>query len=1001
MSTAGKIRIKKEGNGKDAIEEKWVWLDPASVIDFAKSGQDWAHQPWAGLEIMPDITGTDEAERQRAVKIFYDCELDAAKEDVTPDRVFAAYGLQADGSKHTCQSLFEAAVKWNSDQSRDIFDPQVGNPFLAKLVHMVIGTHGQRTEPPMKLSDWNLELAVATDNRCDAHPTEPGTYINHKLSAHITVRRLAAPWIQQRDFNAQSAMKLLHANCFVDTTIYGAKRALRSPGACKEFKLPPIVLENGDSFTPQTRNVPMGKRVCVWDKAADKFIYRKPDFCRLGLVTLTEDWRAHLVSDVENCSITSLSFLSVCSAPSTMEQPQRPSMPATLHPLLRKYLLEKHGLAAPHVVLASGLLNWGSADSKESHKCCYMNGDKLKYHKNSKTFFKFNAADGKLQQGCSANGAVNKCKSKRMVLLDWDGREEYKKELRLAKAAERGEEKKQARMAAKQEKQDEKSEEVKMSDYAVEIALAKYLKDSCVVADVEKHSVQGFLWTDELSGEDEQDTGKTWARMQTKRLRMNVKGRALQLVDGALEWLTLSDPERAAKRTAGTAPKQVVLDLAAEYNACQLKNTKIGIEGSRSWDDIFKETLPHLHKPKTAFLIDRSGPDLLPSKGGTVTSLRDGSVVPRTKEHLFSCELDVQIDKDAAKAARVQKWFLGTCGGDTDKCAFLQRCLGYCLSADMSARKILVLVGDGSNGKGVIEKMLEEILGVDKFYTKSSPDVIFQTDNGASDGAATPQLEALAKFGKRLATLSEGKKNAQFNQVVTKGIVGGDSIYSRALFGEGGVLQLLVKLLVFLNFRPQLDVTDRALVDDRLLFIQFDTQFVEEPTAEGVASKSQAKKDTAECDWMRSKKPDGGLNAVFTWMIEGAKKYYSYPAGSGLSRDVPACITRQKEEYIKEQDPVGRWLNLAVERDSSHRTGAQALFEAFTKRAGARTERKISIQDFKKRAEQLGFIHGCDKRGNFWKVKLSPAQPAPACDSQFAPLPLGNLVIEGQQPKST
>lgn len=99
---------------------------------------------------------------------------------------------------------------------------------------------------------------------------------------------------------------------------------------------------------------------------------------------------------------------------------------------------------------------------------------------------------------------------------------------------------------------------------------------------------------------------------------------------------------------------------------------------------------------------------LLPIKNGKVVNLRTGQVEPRLKEHMFSTECAWSLVHDTSKA---EKFMLDVFNGDVRMIRHFQKMLGYCLTGELSERKLFLLVNAGAGAKSTIMAIFKAVLG--------------------------------------------------------------------------------------------------------------------------------------------------------------------------------------------------------------------------------------------------------------------------------------------------
>jgi len=246
--------------------------------------------------------------------------------------------------------------------------------------------------------------------------------------------------------------------------------------------------------------------------------------------------------------------------------------------------------------------------------------------------------------------------------------------------------------------------------------------------------------------------------------------------------------------------------------------------------------------------LDRR-PDALPIRGGRLLDLRTLEVRPRTREDLFSFELDVDFQGRGAYP-HAERFFTEIACGDRDLVRVLQRLLGYCLTGEISERALFIWWGEGRNGKSTVVDLMKRILG--RMYSAIDERVLMQQERR---GGATPELMPL--LAARLAVLSEIGQHERLNARRVKELTGGDDVSARALYGHQLTFRPRCKLVMLTNHRPDVDVGDQALVD-RIRLVPFLARF-------DVSRENKAYVDALMTEH---------LDEMFSWVAEGARGWY-------------------------------------------------------------------------------------------------------------------------------
>ena len=101
--------------------------------------------------------------------------------------------------------------------------------------------------------------------------------------------------------------------------------------------------------------------------------------------------------------------------------------------------------------------------------------------------------------------------------------------------------------------------------------------------------------------------------------------------------------------------------------------------------------------------------------------------------------------------------------------------------------------GKGSNGKSILVKLMENILG----DYKGTVPITLITQGRTKIGSASPETAQLK--GKRYAVMQEPSKGDKINEGIMKEITGGDPIQGRALFKDTVTFIPQFKLVVCTN----------------------------------------------------------------------------------------------------------------------------------------------------------------------------------------------------------
>ena len=194
-----------------------------------------------------------------------------------------------------------------------------------------------------------------------------------------------------------------------------------------------------------------------------------------------------------------------------------------------------------------------------------------------------------------------------------------------------------------------------------------------------------------------------------------------------------------------------------------------------------------------------------------------------TEDYLFSCVnglLDLKtgklLDHDSkyllTQTSSVEFNPEGTCNNflsfldditnsDEKLKDYLQKLVGYCLTASISERAVFIFYGHGRNGKSTFLRILHELLGD---YTKA---VSTQTFTDKRSDSVRNDLASL--HDARLVATSELGRNGVLDATLIKELSGGDPMTCRFLYRENFSFIPKFKLVMAVNQRPYPSVTKR------------------------------------------------------------------------------------------------------------------------------------------------------------------------------------------------
>jgi len=291
-----------------------------------------------------------------------------------------------------------------------------------------------------------------------------------------------------------------------------------------------------------------------------------------------------------------------------------------------------------------------------------------------------------------------------------------------------------------------------------------------------------------------------------------------------------------------------------------------------------------------------NGAPMLMACGNGVIDLRTGELRPGRPEDLITFHSPAAYEP-RAECPRWLRFLDEVFCGDKALVAFIQRAVGYTLTAATSEQVWFFLWGRGANGKGVLIGTLQCVFGSYAFTLPFSCFEVRRSEATPNDLAALP--------GRRLVVAAESGDASTFDSAKLKNLTGEDEIAARFLYHEWFHFKPSFKLWLAANRKPRVRDTTEGFWR-RCLLIPFMRQFV------GPAADKDLKAK------LRAEAP-----GILRWAVEGA----GYWLAMGLKP--PECVLTATEAYRADNDELGAFLETACELEAGAETGATELYRAY------------------------------------------------------------------------
>lgn len=214
--------------------------------------------------------------------------------------------------------------------------------------------------------------------------------------------------------------------------------------------------------------------------------------------------------------------------------------------------------------------------------------------------------------------------------------------------------------------------------------------------------------------------------------------------------------------------------------------------------------------------------------------------------------------------------------GDKELIDYVQRVIGYSMTAMTKEHCMFILYGHGRNGKNIFTEAISGVMGD---YALNCPSSMFvQKQN-----PGIPNDVARLK-GCRFATASETNQNVNLDEELIKQLTGNKIITARFLNREFFDFKATFKIFLATNHKPNIRGTDGGIWS-RIQMIPFNMTVTPDKD-----DKNLAEKLTQE------------YSGILNWMIEGHNQWIKY----GIN--VPETVKAATQIYREEEDDIGQFI---------------------------------------------------------------------------------------------
>lgn len=231
-----------------------------------------------------------------------------------------------------------------------------------------------------------------------------------------------------------------------------------------------------------------------------------------------------------------------------------------------------------------------------------------------------------------------------------------------------------------------------------------------------------------------------------------------------------------------------------------------------------------------------------------------GNVIPATPALFTGNALDFDYNPDAPPPVAWLEFLDQLWGNDPEQIATLQEWFGYCLTADTSQHKILLMVGPKRSGKGTIGRVLTKLVGASNVV-------------GPTTGSLAGAFGLQPLIGKSLAIVSDARFTGENVAVVVERLLcisGEDMLTIDRKFLASVSMKLPTRFMLLTNELPRMSDASGALAG-RFIMLRLTKSFY-------------GREDTGLTDRLTAELPGILLWAIDGWMRLRERGHFVQPA---------------------------------------------------------------------------------------------------------------------------
>ena len=343
-------------------------------------------------------------------------------------------------------------------------------------------------------------------------------------------------------------------------------------------------------------------------------------------------------------------------------------------------------------------------------------------------------------------------------------------------------------------------------------------------------------------------------------------------------------------------------------------------------------------------IIDRD-PWLFNCKNGTF-DIRTGELRPHRREDMLTKVSPYSYRSGTASGMMMEAlhWAFAEQPDALACVEYLLSWFGYFATGDVSAQQLLVLYGNGRNGKSKLIEAVGKCLGA--YACGLQKEVLVQTGN---ESKCTDEIAEL--HSRRFGWFSELSSNEFLNEGRVKQLTGNSKIKARRMFEGTFEFDATCKFLIDTNYQPRIRGTDFGILRrvKPLPYLRTIPEDKVVPNWDGRVLEAEG-------------------DALLTMILDQAVLYYK----RGLAPE-PLCVKDACKQFSEDNDHIGCFISdccVCCENPADPdetKCGAQDLYDHYRIWAKEGGYTPLNVKNFGQKLLDKGWIRARTPLGQIWK----------------------------------